>query len=423
MDQDLRNFISFLRCPVSNKLVREASSAELEKLNASIALGKIFTQEGEPVKRALEEALISEDGRFVYPVTDGYLAEMLPGEAISTEGAVETMEALKEDGKKKVREFYDEYGWLKDDGENYNDTVTFEDRRAVSKEYWSQCHLRINKHLGKGGDYLLDIASGAIPNDEYLTYSNNYKLRVCMDFSIEALRGAAERLNGKGIFVLGDMTQIPIADHCIDGVISMHTVYHVPQQEQTQAVSEAYRVIKPGKQAVIVYSWKDSRLMRLTFGVYRPILKAYKNLRNKGKEKEKVNPQETRRTDLFVQQQNHDWFLKQIRKQYNARLSVYSAISRSFSQTFLQEKWMGKQILISHLSARKYVSVFAGALGAVSCFCFKKTQPLVVHRNQGHGPYLFLNSFVIFKDIQEPFALKVIIFPWQNVMMPFKESE
>lgn len=342
MDHYLQNFIPNLRCPVSGQAVQEMEKEELKKLNASIALGKIFTQEGAPVQRPLEEALLSRDKNYVYRVTDGYLAEMLPGQAISTRGTVETLEALHEDGKRKVREFYDEYGWQKNEEDSYNDTVTFEDRRPVSKAYWSRCHLRLNRYLNGGGEYLLDVASGAIPNDEYLTYSANFRLRVCMDFSVQAVREAAKRLHGKGIFILGDMTRMPLAESCMDALISLHTVYHVPREEQTQAVAEAYRVIKPGKQAVIVYSWKDSGLMKMMFKLYRPVLNFYKRIR--GKENKRKNAQTGQRLDLFVQQQNFNWFSEQIQKQYNARLTVYSSISRSFSFTFLKEKWFGKQL-------------------------------------------------------------------------------
>lgn len=358
MHAHLHDFLPFLRCPTTGQQLKAMEKEELEKLNVSIALKKIFTQEGTPVEEPLNEALVTTDGSFVYRIVDGYIAAMLPEQGISTRGIVSEGVAVQDEVKKKVKEFYDDYGWQKSDGENYNDTVTFEDRRPVSKKYWSQCHLRLNKYLGRGGDYLLDVASGAIPNDEYLTYSNKFKLRVCMDFSIEAVRGAAERLDGKGIFILGDMTRIPLADHCIDAVISMHTVYHVPLGEQTQAVAESYRVLKPGKKAVIVYNWKEPGLMKMVFGVWRPLLRFYKIIRRK--ENKKMNQQTAGRTDLLIQKQDYEWFSQHIKKQYNAQLSVYSAISRSFSLTFLREKWLGKQLsaLIYHLE-----NVFPSALG------------------------------------------------------------
>lgn len=380
MDHYLQKFIPNLRCPVSGKKVREIDKEELEKLNASIALGKIFTQEGVQVQRPLEEALLTHDGSYVYRVTDGFLAEMLPDQAISTKGVVEAVEAIQEDGKKKVREFYDKYGWQKNEEDSYNDTVTFEDRRPVTQAYWSRCHLRLNKYLAGGGEYLLDVASGAIPNDEYLTYSANYNLRICMDFSILAVKEAAKRLNGKGIFILGDMTRIPIADNCLDAVISLHTVYHIPREEQTKAVAESYRVIKPGKQAVIVYSWKESGLMKLMFGMYRPLLNFYKRLR--GKKNKITNPQTGQRLELFVQQQNYDWFSQQIKKPYNARLVVYSSISRSFSFTFLKEKWFGKQLSSFIYWLEDKFPLALGRRGQYPVFVLNKQEEAAVSNNR-----------------------------------------
>ena len=341
MDQYLKDFIPNLQCPVTGSELREMDPEELQKLNAQVQAGKVKTREGTLVKEPVKEALVNADESFVYPVLEENIAVMLPDRAIPVKGETTLSAPLSAADKKKVQDFYDEFGWQKSEDSSYKDTVTFEDRRPVSQQYWSRCHMRLNKYL-KGGDYLLDVASGAIPNDEYLTYSQRYKLRICMDFSLLAVKEAAVRLNGKGIFILGDMTNIPVASNCIDAVISMHTVYHIPVGEQTKAVGEAYRVLKPGKQAVIVYSWQKAPLMRLAFKVWTPVLSTYKKIRKKPVKATAAKTDS--RPDLFVQQQNYDWFAKQIRKQYNARLVVYSAISRSFSHTFLRKKMFGKQL-------------------------------------------------------------------------------
>ncbi len=344
MDPQLLNFIPNLRCPVSRKKLKLVDAGNLNKLNVAIAEGKAVTYEGETVTVPLQEALISADEKFIYPVVEGYIAGLLATKAIvaGDEIAMEKVETFSAE-KKIVQKFYDDYGWVKTEN-GYNDTITFEDRRPVSEEYWSRCHLRLNNYL-PGGEYLLDVASGSVPNDEYLTYSNRYGLRICMDFSLLAMQEAASRLNGKGIFILGDMTSIPLADDCIDSVISMHTVYHIPQQEQTKAVEEALRVIKPGGEAVIVYNWNKPLLMRLAFGVWKPLFKVYKLLRGKRVKKNKIEKSKTGNLpELFLQQQDYTWFLNDLKKPFGARIRVYSAISRSFSNTFLKEKAFGKQI-------------------------------------------------------------------------------
>lgn len=342
MDSQLYAFIPMLRCPVSGQSLHPVSAAELDALNRAVVAGNVYTSQGSMVKQPLQSALMSADKAYVYPVLEGFIPALLVNMAIpfkEQQGEEKRQHTLSVE-KKAVQEFYDEFGWKKE-AEGYKDTLTFEDRRPVADQYWKRCHLRLNKYL-PGGDYLLDVASGSIPNDEYLTYHRYYRLRICMDFSILALKEASLRLKGKGIFILGDITNIPLRENCIDGLISMHTVYHVPLGEQTKAVEETYRVLSDKGQAVIVYSWKKAGLMRLAFSLWKPVLTAYKWLKGEKKIQQPFRSDE--RPDLFVQQQNHDWFVREVRRRFNARLRVYSAISRSFSNTFIREKAFGRQL-------------------------------------------------------------------------------
>ncbi len=44
---------------------------ELERLNALIAAGKIINRSDEVVTDALEDALVTRDGKLAYPIRDG----------------------------------------------------------------------------------------------------------------------------------------------------------------------------------------------------------------------------------------------------------------------------------------------------------------------------------------------------------------
>ena len=57
---------------------------ELARVNAAIAAGKLQNHEGSVVSRALDEALITDDGKRIYPVDDG-IPVLLEDEAISME--------------------------------------------------------------------------------------------------------------------------------------------------------------------------------------------------------------------------------------------------------------------------------------------------------------------------------------------------
>lgn len=116
----------------------------------------------------------------------------------------------------------------------------------------------------------------------------------------------------------------------------MHTVYHIPQQEQTKAVKETFSILKPGGQSVIVYNWPEPILMRMAFSIWRPVVGAYKRLKGRKRNENKSGIDQTAGgPDLFLQKQDYEWFARDIKEPYQARLEVYSTISRSFSNTFI----------------------------------------------------------------------------------------
>lgn len=62
--------LEILCCPVSKTPLTRLSSARLEKLNTAIREGEVQTVDGEAVEHALNEVLITEDSKVMYPVID-----------------------------------------------------------------------------------------------------------------------------------------------------------------------------------------------------------------------------------------------------------------------------------------------------------------------------------------------------------------
>lgn len=57
---------------------------KLQKINAAIGEGSLVNHEGTRLAEPLAEALVTDDGKRVYPVNDG-IPVLLEGESISTE--------------------------------------------------------------------------------------------------------------------------------------------------------------------------------------------------------------------------------------------------------------------------------------------------------------------------------------------------
>lgn len=63
--------LEILCCPVSKIPLIRVSASRLKKLNDAIAAGELQYVHGEAVEQPLREALVTEDGKVVYPVADG----------------------------------------------------------------------------------------------------------------------------------------------------------------------------------------------------------------------------------------------------------------------------------------------------------------------------------------------------------------
>ena len=82
-----KRLLTILRCPVTHKSLSLLKKDKLEKINAAIASGEVETREGTRLVAPLTEALVTDDGKRVYPVTDG-IPVLLEDESIPMEQIV-----------------------------------------------------------------------------------------------------------------------------------------------------------------------------------------------------------------------------------------------------------------------------------------------------------------------------------------------
>jgi len=79
-----KRLLTILRCPISHKGLSVVKKDKLARINAAIDAGELLNHEGSAVSQHLSEALITDDGKRVYPVDDG-IPVLLEDESISME--------------------------------------------------------------------------------------------------------------------------------------------------------------------------------------------------------------------------------------------------------------------------------------------------------------------------------------------------
>ncbi len=258
--------------------------------------------------------------------------------------------------KKNVREFYDRVGWqLLSDA--FYQNAQYEDLRPVSRDYIHKCHLRINRHLAPEGVYLLDAGSGPVQYPEYMTYSEGYRARVCMDISIVALTEARKRLGEKGLYVVGDIALLPFKSDVFDGIVSLHTVHHVPMEDKIPAYEELYRTLNPGKTMCIVNGWTNAPLMARLQGFmgFMRRLRGWwlRRVKKSKADEQKIQslietPIEIEQSEklppagTFVQKLTAEWLTEALEGRMGYEILVWRSVSVAFLRSVIYPDWCGR---------------------------------------------------------------------------------
>ncbi len=349
---------SILKCPLTHSNLSWQANDQQQALALSIAKGEIQSQHPEFDQSAYQGVLKASGHEIYYLMIDDILY-LLPEFALQNpHHNLHTSHATKS----SVKQFYDSFGWQQENGV-FQDAIDSEDLREVSKEYIDNCHARLKDHLPKTGRYLLDVASGPIQYDAYLTYSENYDYRICGDISLRALKAAKQKLGSKGIYLLCDVTCLPLQSGVLDAAISLHTLYHVPQDQQLQGYKEIQRVLKPKGVSVVIYSWgRRSLLMNcLMFP-----MKAWSLLK-------RLLPAKTSGPTLYFHAHSFAWFRQFIQLPYDCKLYAWRSVNVPFLKCFVHKRWGGKAMLKVFYWLESRYPVLMGRIGAYPLFVSTKS--------------------------------------------------
>ena len=320
---------SILKCPHSSERLQLVKLEEmaLEKVNLPFD------------KKKVSHAFINASQTYLYPIVNDVIL-LLKHYAINLNNT-DAKSNMSFD-KDRVFRYYNAIDYKPKEGKTvYEDSDKFVDFREVSREYVRNSFVGVKKYIPTSGQYILDIASGPIGLQEYIGLSEGYDIRICIDISYNALVQAKNNLSKqKGIFICGDITNIPLIDNICDAVICQHTLYHVPRLQQKTAVEELYRVTRPKGKVAIVYSWfYHSWLMNITLFPLQLIRVARYFA---SKLYVRLFPEKPR---LYFYPHSQHWFRSQFSFSKNIEFYCWRSLNKQFLKVYIHDWLFGKQIL------------------------------------------------------------------------------
>ncbi len=253
------------------------------------------------------------------------------------------------DIKNQVREFYDRVGW-QTESDGFYQNASYEDLRPVAHDYIHNCHLRVLRHLNPTGRFFLDAGCGPIQYPEYLEYSRGYQYRVCADISIVALQEARKRLGSHGLYVVCDIANLPFKSDGFDGVISLHTLHHLPPDDHVRAYRELHRSLGTHGKGVIVNGWDNPpltifmnmwiELVNRLYAFFHPQPKGALTVKAVHLSAESASARGT-----YVRKENAAWLQKEIGCQMPIKIYCWRSVSVRFLRTFIHGRFAGKFLL------------------------------------------------------------------------------
>jgi uncharacterized protein YbaR (Trm112 family) len=79
-----KRLLTILRCPVTHKGLRLAKGTTLKAVNAAIDAGTLSNRDGRVLDEVLDEALLTDDGKVLYPIANG-IPVLLESESVNME--------------------------------------------------------------------------------------------------------------------------------------------------------------------------------------------------------------------------------------------------------------------------------------------------------------------------------------------------
>lgn len=371
-----RRLEGMLRCPLTAASLRLLTPEELIAVNDRHR--SLNHLDGPPVGKPLEAGFITIDGNLLYPVWDDII-RLLPAWAIVVhpdQVALDQFTATLASIKTDVQAFYDQVGWTEVADDVFTDAARFEDLRPVAQEYIHRCNLRVRRYLPPKGEFLLDIASGPLQHPDYITYSENYHYRICGDISLVALQAARRKLGDRGIYLLCDITCLPLQDDVVDSFVSLHTIYHVPADEQALAFTELHRVLKPNHTGVVVYSWGPYSWFMLATLLPIKLMNTCKrlwqvNIWKRLQQRLRPQPSATQEPVLYFHPQPYQWVKQVIASQLTIDIFTWRSVSVLFTKAYAHGR-LGRTLLRLVYQLENWLPRLMGRLGAYPLIVIRK---------------------------------------------------
>jgi hypothetical protein len=160
------------------------------------------------------------------------------------------------------------------------------------------------------------------------------------------------------MYVVCDIANLPFMKGAFGGIVSLHTIHHLPEGEHLQAYQELYRVLEPESSAVVVNGWPSSSLMNLA----DPLIRSSNRVRGlirrlsgnqrpsppAGNEKPQTpaaEQKDRKQKGTFTERHDVEWLKEQVGASMPVNILVWRSVSVRFLRSLIHPHMGGRHWL------------------------------------------------------------------------------
>lgn len=133
----------------------------------------------------------------------------------------------------------------------------------ISEPFWHEpsedVYYLVHRWKEAGRQKVLDLGCG-MGRHALLFAANGFQV-TALDLSESGLRRLEKTAVERGLAITtvhADLTSLPFPGGSFDAVLAYHSIYHVDSAGMHAAISELYRVLKPGAEAYLTFNAKSN---------------------------------------------------------------------------------------------------------------------------------------------------------------------
>ncbi|WP_420386926.1 methyltransferase domain-containing protein [Roseivirga sp.] len=232
-------------CPLSGKALRPITSGELAIVNQKIANGELYFHPGIQVNRELEDAYVTVNQTYFYPVINDMLL-LKKDTAVAAKNR--TKNPLLRISEQAIQSFYEEYPLLSPERKS-----TDVHKSVHSKPLTNDQLKELKGLLPKSGDCFMSAVTHDVDALHNLVFNTNFNHYIHLDFSLQRLEAIKSDVKEGTVLVLCENSDLPFIENSVDALFSFDYINGYEKEGQHQAYQELKRVLKESGGSVVLY--------------------------------------------------------------------------------------------------------------------------------------------------------------------------